>query len=188
MAILNGITKEMLSFHHVVSTSKESSLNADKIRAEYSRIAEDGTITWCCRGRHGAIYGVTESESMLVQEFLVWFFGQKCCTWKKAGKANKEQIWNVEFVPMTKVSPPPKTPWGWCGTSILFEDWRLQEQAQLEAAAQFHIGDKVAFNYRGNHEGIVVNVNKRVTVISGNQKFYVVPGAKSNLRRIWPWE
>jgi hypothetical protein len=35
-------------------------------------------------------------------------------------RSNDDGTWDVEFVHMTKVFPPPDRPDGWCGTSVLW--------------------------------------------------------------------
>lgn len=137
---------------------------------EVYRKMSEGHIEWCCKRRHGAIRDVTEDEWNDVANFLIYFFGSKCYHTKKH---HDKKLWDVEFVHMTKVFPPPRQPWEWCGKTILFEELRKQREAAYTAAQAFAIGDKVAFDYKGYHEGIVAGVNRRVTVISGNQKYYI---------------
>lgn len=66
-----------------------------------------------CEGRHGVIRGVSEYERDLVALTLAYYSGEGCDHWRGH---------DVEFVPMTKVYPPPTTPWGWCGKSVLWPE------------------------------------------------------------------
>jgi hypothetical protein len=142
-------------------------------------VSNKARIEWCCRGRHGVIKRVPKKESNEVNRMLIYFFGSKCATWKN--RPGEPSFMDVEFVHMTKVSPPPRKPWEWCGKTILFRDWQKQEEETKKAMARFSTGDKVYFSHKGQRcYGIVAGGRKRVTVIvdepeSMKGKWYIPP-------------
>ncbi len=97
-------------------------------------------IRWCCVGRHGAIVNISKEESREISQILTHFFGGKVNhgQWWRQNKDHR-QMMDVEFTHMTKVFPPPKDPWGWCGKTILFEDLKRIIYARAELAKLFQI-------------------------------------------------
>lgn len=163
-----GITQSMLGWG-------SSSEDTEKVRAHYSKIAEDGTIEWCCKGRHGAIRNVYEIETHICEQFINFFFGSKSCRWTKDSKTG---LWSVEFVHMTKVYPPPNKPWGWCGKTILFKDWQAREEANHAATRNFKPGQKVWFTHKNQDlVGIVSGVNQKTisVAVEGSGAWRVPP-------------
>jgi hypothetical protein len=125
-----------------------------------------------CKGRHGVVRNIEQQYFAEVADMLVYFFGNKCYKNTK----NADGTWNFEFVPMTKVFPPPRRPWEWCGETVLFNDWKEQERKEHLASLSFTYGDKVKFFHKGKtHRGIVAGMNKRITVIVGNAKWHIPP-------------
>lgn len=161
----------------------ESGEDWDRKAAEYKELY-DTVIFWhhnpdsvlaaqrpSCQGRHGAVYEVEAHEYNKVAAMLVYYFGERCFWTRRNSKGTTD----FEFVHMTKVSPPPRNPWEWCGKSIM---WEYQHQRQLTnraTLARFQIGQTVRFTFKGEtHEGVVAGTNKRVTVIvPGHGKFYI---------------
>lgn len=146
-------------------------LPKEEVVAEYRRLFET-VIEWHCEGRHGVVRNIDirDPKTRTIQDMLIYHFGSKCFWMKKI----QGSIYDLEFVHMAKVYPPPKKPWEWCGTSVLFADWQQKEQIQRNAAQQFRIGDTVSFFHKGKKlTGIVSNVNKRITVIVDHAKWYV---------------
>jgi hypothetical protein len=139
----------------------------DDLVEEYRQLY-DSRIEWHCQGRHGVVRGIKNAaERNKLYAMLVYYFGDRCA-WRTKGGGE------LEFVHKAKVFPAPTRPWGWCGTTVLFDDWRRQEEGARELAASFKLGDQVAFDFRGQRKvGFVSNTAKRVTVIADGQKFYV---------------
>lgn len=129
--------------------------------------ALDGSIEWHCR-RHGVIRGVARKDEILLNEVITYFMGPKSSWWDGKG--------NVEFSNTTKVYPPQKKPWEWCGTSVLFPNAQKADEAQKIAARSFRVGDSVYFfNKSARVDGIVAGIRKRVTVIipGSDIKWYI---------------
>lgn len=125
---------------------------------------------WCEKNRHGAIYNIPKSETGAVSKAITFYFGSKGQWWRNS--PGKPGHMDVEFVHMTKVYPPPKEPWEWCGKSILFESSHKIRKIQEELASLYKVGDTVSFTYKGQrHTGIIVNKGQRATV--------VVPGSET---------
>jgi hypothetical protein len=136
-------------------------------------------VEWCCEGRHGVIRNVKRDESNLVSRAINYFFGSKGQWWKK----NESKTLDVEFVPMTKVSPPPRKPWEWCGKTVLFEDWHQKEKANLDTRENFRIGQQVCFSHKDKTIiGIISARNKRAKVIvPGSETWWNVPYSQLKL-------
>ena len=130
-------------------------------------------VEWCCQGQHGAIRNVEKKDEQLVAGAIQYFYGNKGQWWKK----NASKTMDVEFVPMTKVFPPPRKPWEWCGKTILFENWQKQEADNRKLASQFKIGQTVTFVVKGAViKGIISGLNKRAKVIiPGQENWWHVP-------------
>lgn len=137
----------------------------------YEMLYNSGIIVWHEEGRHGTIHGIKKAHLNEIHAMLVYYLGAKCA-WRKN---NPDNTIDLEFCHMTKVYPPPKRPWHWCGTTILFKDWQEREETNYEILSNFHLGDDVTFTYRGvKYQGVVANLRKRATVIvKGRGKFYV---------------
>lgn len=89
--------------------------------------------------------------------------------WRKDGAE-----YAVEFNHQTKVFPPPRKPWEWCGSTMIFPDWHLEVQEQATAARTVKIGDTVTFSHKGQtYQGIVAGGRARATVIVGHSKWHV---------------
>jgi hypothetical protein len=148
----------------------EMTLNpASDARAAEMRGLYDSLIEWHCPGRHGVIRNVRPADLSKVVEMLTYFFGNRCC-WRSGS--------DLEFVHMTKVFPAPKRPWEWCGTSVLFEDWKQREIRQSDARAAFRVGNRVRFEYKGRQfEGLIYGMGgKRCSiVIEGSEIVYYMP-------------
>jgi hypothetical protein len=138
---------------------------------KYEALYHSGIIVWHEEGRHGTIQGIkTKAHVNELYSMLVYFLGQKCAWLKK----NSDNTFSLEFCHMTKVFPPPKRPWQWCGTTILFKDWQVKEDTNYRILDTFNIGDQVSFGFRNQvYKGILINKRKRATVLVGGQKFYV---------------
>lgn len=134
-------------------------------------------IEWHCKGRHGVIRRVPKAEAYQVRDVLEYYFGAKCATWRKT--PGEPSYMDVEFVHMTKVSPPPKRPWQWCGETLLFKDWMDRELLRAKQMQNFQVGDEVWFTHKGvTYEGVVSGGRTRVTVIVTTPKpgkWYVPP-------------
>jgi hypothetical protein len=130
-------------------------------------------VEWHCQGRHGVIRNVEKKDEQLVSRTITYFFGNKGQWWKK----NRNKTMDVEFVPMTKVFPPPRKPWEWCGKTILFEDWQKQEKENRDLSRKFKIGQSVSFTHKDKiYTGIVSGLNKRAkVVIPGEETWWNVP-------------
>jgi len=126
-----------------------------------------------CGGRHGVIRNVEKKDEQLVSRAITYFYGSKGQWWKK----NLTKTFDVEFVPMTKVFPPPRKPWEWCGKTVLFGDWQKQEEENRRLSTQFRIGQTVSFLVKGKAiTGIISSLNKRAKVIiPGQETWWNVP-------------
>jgi hypothetical protein len=157
--------------------TKGVDMNHELMQQTYGQLNNDGfeglTFEWCCKGRHGAIRNVPKNRSNHIESVLIYFFGNKCSRWKDSVGGTM----SVEFVPMTKVYPPPKKPWEWCGKTLIFGDWLADEKRNAESVAKFSIGDPVYFTHNATrYEGVVANVVKRVTVIVPHHGKFYIPG------------
>lgn len=133
-------------------------------------------IEHCGCGKHGVIRNVTKADENLVSRAITYFYGSKGQWWKK----NASKTMDVEFVPMTKVFPPPRKPWEWCGKTILFEDWQQTEKAESDLKRNFKIGQSVWFNGKYTKfqtiTGIIAGLNKQAkVVIPGQETWWHVP-------------
>lgn len=140
----------------------------DRMQEAWKMLNESGAIEWHCR-RHGVIRNIGRNDQNLLNEVIIYFMGPKSAWWKDG---------NVEFSNTTKVYPPQKKPWEWCGETVLFKDWQKREEENRNAAQSFRIGDLVYFMDKGKRiDGIVANITKRVTVIIPGQemRWYVPP-------------
>ena len=130
-------------------------------------------VLWCCEGRHGYVMGLTTPEADEMNYTLEYYYGCKPnrgSWWQK----EPDGTYNVEFCHQAKVYPPPNRPWGWCGETDLFSDWKARELQQAVTKSRFQMGDRVRFAYRGQtFEGIIAGGRKRATVIAGHRKFYM---------------
>ena len=141
----------------------------DEARALFKQFEELNLIEWhSCGPKHGAIRAharLDNPSKIQVEQMLITFYGEKGIWVNKFG---------IEFYDNTSVYPPGKRPWNWCGTSILFEEWRLREEQNYQAGLNFQLGDKVSFEHKGEViVGRVSNIGKRVTVIIPNGTWYV---------------
>ena len=162
-------------------------MNADALEVEGQKreahlkaLLDSGQLQWHndrCMNRHGTVTGIKSvAERNEIVRTLNWFFGDRCA-WRTRGARP-----SLEFVHKAKVFPPPSKPWEWCGESVLFEDWRRDEEQARSLAASFRLGEKVAFTAKGRTiEGIVSNAGKRVTVVTDGQKWYVPAGQLTRL-------
>lgn len=140
-------------------------------QAKYDRFWASDKIEWHEEGRHGVIRNIPESQAVRFKRMIEFYMGEKAGYWVKHPY---QKIYDVEFVHMTKVYPPPKRPWEWCGNSILFKDWQQREEANRYAMAAIRIGDQVSFMARGiKKEGIVTGMRKRVSVLVGHERWRV---------------
>jgi len=117
-----------------------------------------------CINRHGVVRGVGRNDVNEIGEMLVYFFGDKCF-WTKSMSG----LTDFEFVHQTKVYPPPRKPWLWCGVSVLFAEYQEQESRNRAASLAFKPGQMVEFTARGTvKRGLVASINAKsisVTVI-----------------------
>jgi hypothetical protein len=136
-------------------------------RTFYDTIYRDHEIEWHCPGRHGVIRNVIKNgsgEAGKVIRAIDWFFGCKGQWWKNS--PGKPGFMDVEFVHMTKTSPPPRAPWDWCGTSVLHETENKIRKINQQLANMFPIGQKVSFIHKNRKiVGFVCNKAKRATVL-----------------------
>jgi len=142
---------------------------APAVEAEWKEL----NIEWHCQGRHGVVRDVPSAKAGRVQRVIEWYMGANSCRWTKAKNGKR----SVEFVHMTKVFPPPRKPWQWCGTTVLFPDWQAQEAAERDAVETFRRGDEVFFEFRGRPKtGLVIQPNRRtVSVMVAGEGRYTVP-------------
>lgn len=136
---------------------------ATKMREEYAAL----DIEWHCEGRHGVIRNVPSAKAGRVQRVLEWHYGGNCARWTSPVKGKR----SVEFVHMTKVYPPPRKPWEWCGTTVLFEDWQQREDKAAERRASFRVSQPVWFEHKGvRYDGFVTKINRKtIGVMIPNQ-------------------
>jgi len=131
-------------------------------------------VKWCCEGRHGVIWNVEKKDEQLVLKAITYFFGNKGQWWKKNGM----KTYDVEFVPMTKVFPPPKRPWKWCGKTVLFQEWQQREEED-DAKANIYrkfLGKKASFAFKEETIiGTLINTGKRASLLTENGKKWYVP-------------
>ena len=137
----------------------------EDMQAAYKRANEDGTIEWHCPGRHGVIRGKGRDNETLAM--LVYFFGSGCYH----VKGN-----DVEFVHMSKVFPPPKKAWQWCGDSVLFVEEQRREQTDRDAAEKFIAGERVSFMHKkARLTGIIYSPGVRAKVAVEGVGGFTVP-------------
>ena len=76
-------------------------------------------VEWCCVNRHGVIRNVPAGKLQEYVYFASYFYGCEPDNgiWRVE---NLDGTCDLEFVHMCKVFPPPRKPWEWCGTSVLF--------------------------------------------------------------------
>ena len=143
--------------------------NLNKERDMYEPIL--ARIESCC-GKHGVIRNVEKKDEQLISRAITYFYGSKGQWWKK----NANKTMDVEFVPMTKVYPPPKRPWEWCGKTILFQDWQFEEETNKNISKRFKIGQRVSFTGKYTKgqtiTGIIAGINKRAKVIVPGQEIW----------------
>ena len=165
----------------------EAMLPDEETSQKYKEMYHSGMIEWCCPGRHGVIRNIPESMwyevSKMISHFMGgdhrtgqwWITDKHRVMWKfPDGREEVTKLCHVEFNAQTKVYPPPKKPWQWCGKTVLFEEWKQREAASASIARTLKIGQRVSFEYKGRtFEGMVANVTKRATVITTQGKFYI---------------
>lgn len=147
----------------------------EEMQELYKKWSEDGTIEWHCPGRHGVIRKIGRDPKTL--NFLVYFFGNRCYT----NKGN-----DVEFVHMTKVFPPPRNPWEWCGETVLFQDLKESRERRQAEVKTFKPGDEVTIVINGKREtAFVVKSNqKTVSVVVPNKgEWRATPGLLTRVKR-----
>lgn len=151
----------------------------EEMQALYKRWSEDGTVEWHCPGRHGVIRKIGSEQKTL--QFLVYFFGDRC--YKNKGN-------DVEFVHMTKVFPPPRNPWEWCGETVLFNDIKDARDKRRAEVKAFNPGDEVTLVINGNKEtAYVVKSNQKTVsvVVPGKGEWRATPGLLTKtLKRMEP--
>jgi hypothetical protein len=131
-------------------------------------------IEWHCPGRHGVVRGIPAAKAGYVNRVIEWHMGSAAARWTGTTNGTRD----AEFVAMTKVYPPPRKPWEWCGETVLFGDWQRREQETKEAAAQFEPLETVWFHHKNQRfEGQVLRVNaKTVSVqIPGERGHWTIP-------------
>jgi hypothetical protein len=147
---------------------------APAIEAEWADLVKE----WHCPGRHGVIRDVPSAKAGRVQRVIEWYMGANACRWTSAVNGRR----SVEFVAMTKVYPPPRKPWEWCGTTVLFGDWQDRERAEKVAAAEFRLGQKVWFSHHGVLKvGIVAGINRRTVSVVVDGARWTVPPSDLNV-------
>jgi hypothetical protein len=141
----------------------------EETKAEYEMLWKSGIITWHCReGRHGTILNIKPEHVNKLYAMLCYFLGKKC-GWQKI---NDDGTISLEFV--YQGNGRLDKPWLYCNKSVLFEDWHKRDDEYYTLADQFHLGDNVKFDYKGNkYKGILINKRKRGTILSGGQKYYI---------------
>lgn len=140
--------------------------------ARYKMLYESGIIVEHCnvggRIRHGTILNIKKQHVNEIYSMLVYYFGQKCGWTKK----NPDGTTSIEFI--YQGSGKVIRPWYYCGTTVLFKENQVAEDANNEKMAQFHLDDEVVFEFRGRViRGHIANLRKRATVVSGGTKYYV---------------
>ena len=147
----------------------------EEMQALYKQWSEDGTIEWHCPGRHGVIRNIGRDPKTL--NFLVYFFADRWHT----NKGN-----DVEFVRMTKVFPPPRNPWEWCGETVLFNDIKAAHDKRRAEVKAFNPGDEVTLVINGNKEtAYVVKSNQKTVsvVVPGKGEWRATPGLLTRVKR-----
>jgi hypothetical protein len=126
---------------------------------------------WCCKGRHGVVRNIPKNRGREISNFLAYFFGSGCDYFQAA----KPGYQNAEFVHMTKVYPPPRKPWAWCGKTILFSTWKSDEEKIQQMKSTFRVGERVQFlHYNKTYTGLIAGIQKRATVIvEDGGKWYI---------------
>jgi hypothetical protein len=140
----------------------------DEMVSTYKLLIDKEIIQFHCR-RHGWIGNIfnlfPKEDQNKILRAIQYHNGNKSYWYSKEG---------VEFYDNTKVYPPGKTPWNWCGETVLFKDWQKREKRNRILANNFRLGDKVYFEHKGERiEGVVSHIGKRITVIIPNGKWYV---------------
>jgi len=135
-------------------------------------------ITWHtgCEGRHGTIEFDTNGYSRQdVYDMLDFYFAAH------HGKGAWSYGNIVEFTHMAKTFPVPTKPWGWCGSTVLFEDWRKREIGQVISRSEFSVGDFVEFTASKTKQtvrGFVFKTSnaRRINVlVPGSDRYWLVP-------------
>lgn len=145
-------------------------------RLMYDTFYRTYQVEWHCPGRHGVFRNIPRKETNLLSGAITFFQGRKGQWWKKS--PGKSGFMDVEFVAMTKVYPPPREPWEWCGKSVLFDDMRRLDESTHRISDLFKIGQKVSFTHQGvKYTGLVCNKGKhRATIlIPGRDLKWYVP-------------
>lgn len=151
----------------VVPKSREEQLR--DVMMEYYN---SGRIEWHtdhCKDQHGVIYRVAgNKEQLAIQKILEYF--HFTYWWKKS--PNLRGVYDIEFVSRTFNAKP----WSICGTSILFPDWAMREQADTRMRRQLNVSDVVDFVYDGEPlRGIISSIRKRATVTVPTRGVYYIP-------------
>lgn len=134
----------------------------------YEALYKSGIIVWHEEGRHGTIRGIKKEHLQEILRMLTYFLGPKC-SWSKK---NPDNTFDLEFV--YQGNQKLTRPWYWCGSTILFKTYQVQEDTNYRLLDTFNLGDNVQFTFRNRtYRGILINKRKRATVLSGGQKFYV---------------
>jgi hypothetical protein len=127
-----------------------------------------------CRNRHGVIRNVAKLDTNRVSRAINYYYGNKGQWWRNT--PGKRGFMDVEFVHMTKAYPPPKEPWEWCGTSVLFPSHQKRAEITEELRSLYKIGQQVSFTYKGKrHTGLISSLGKRATVIVPDSGKWYIP-------------
>jgi hypothetical protein len=141
---------------------------ADRIAAEAPSIESEWEglrprIEWHCQSGHGVLRDIPAENAGRVQRVIEWYYGAGACRWTSTVNGLR----SVEWVPMTKVFPPPTKPWEWCGKTVLFEDWQRQERETREAIRSFTPGEAVWFEYKHERkDGFVSHLNAKTVAVT----------------------
>jgi hypothetical protein len=94
--------------------------HGDTISKERMDEIWDDEVEWCCKNRHGVLRNVPKEKLGEYVYFASYFYGcePENGIWRTE---NHDGTFDLEFVHMCKVSPPPTAPWDWCGKSVLFK-------------------------------------------------------------------
>jgi len=155
----------------------------DKYKPLMETLEAGGRLHWCEPWRHGYITHLRKEETQDVSRALTYFFGSAPRDGQWWLSDPQTLLWSVEFTHQTKVFPPPKYPWDWCGKTHLFNKWKDQvyaeSVAQVEFASAYRVGDRVQFSQKGTLlTGILISIPsgkraKRAKVLCDHDTWYV---------------
>jgi hypothetical protein len=144
---------------------------AARMDAAWKVLNDDGQIEWHCR-RHGVIRDVPADKAGEIEEVIVWFMGSRSSWWTGTHEGKR----SVEFYNNSKVFPQGTRPWSWCGTTVLWQDWRDREERHATILRTFEPGDKVWFEYKKVRKyGEVMYLNQKTVAVWAEGNRWIIP-------------